>query len=69
MEIVNKAADSFGEPDREVFVRFYFYGERVKDIGSRLSLNAATVKTKLRRCRQKIQYIFAERGYRNEEEN
>jgi RNA polymerase sigma-70 factor (ECF subfamily) len=68
-EIINEAAASFKEPDQEIFVRFYFYGERAKDIGLRLNLNAATVKTKLHRCRKKIQNLFEERGYRYEDEN
>ena len=65
-EIINVAAESFKEPDREIFVRFYFYGERVKEIGTKLSLNTATIKTKLYRCRQKILSLFEERGYQNE---
>ncbi len=68
-EIINEAADSFGEPDREIFIRFYFYGEQIKAIGERLDIKFSTVKTKLYRCRKKIQSLFAERGYRNEDEN
>ncbi len=68
-EIINEAADSFGEPDREIFIRFYFYGERVREIGTKLNVIEATVKTKLRRCRMKIQSLFEERGYCYEDEN
>jgi len=68
-EIINEAVNGFGEPDREIFIRFYFYGERVKGIGENLTLNISTVKTKLHRCRKKIQSLFEERGYHNENEN
>lgn len=68
-EIINAAVEQFGEPDREIFVRFYFFGEPVKAIGWRLSLNPATVKTKLHRCRKRLKSIFEERGYRYEEGN
>lgn len=66
LDIINEAVDSFTEPDREIFIRFYFYGEQAKALGEKLNLNGSTVKTKLRRCRQKIQSLFEKRGYTEE---
>ena len=65
-EIINRAVDAFGEPDREIFVRFYFMGEHINAISQRLALNASTVKTKLHRCRKRLKGIFEERGYQYE---
>lgn len=65
-EIVDGAVDALGEPDREIFVRFYFFGERVRGIAGRLGLNQATVKTKLRRARNKLRERLIERGYDRE---
>ena len=65
-EIINDSVKSFGEPDREIFIRFYYMGERIEAIGNRLSINQATIKTKLHRCRKRLQAVFEERGYRYE---
>lgn len=62
-EIVNSAVETMEEPDREIFLRFYFFGERVGGIASRMELNLSTVKTKLRRTRQKLCKKLEERGY------
>lgn len=68
-EIVNEAVESFGEPEREIFIRYYFFGEKVNAIAQRLNLNPATIKTKLHRGRKRIKSLFEERGYRNGVEN
>lgn len=65
-EIVNGAVGGLGEPDREIFVRFYYFGERIRGIAARLGLNQATVKTKLRRARNKLRDKLIERGYDRE---
>ena len=62
-QIVESAVRSFGEPDKEIFIRFYYWGESVKDISNRLGLNISTTKTKLHRLRQKLRDIMGERGY------
>lgn len=64
--IINSAVEDFGEPDREIFIRFYFLGERIEAIGRRLTLNQATIRTKLHRCRKRLKGIFEERGYQYE---
>lgn len=61
--IVEAAVDCFGEPEREIFIRFYYFGETIQVIAKRLRLNAATAKTKLHRTRGRLREIMAERGY------
>lgn len=51
---VRKAVDSLGEPDREIFLRHYFFAQTVAEIGEHMRLNESTVKTRLRRGRQKL---------------
>ena len=51
---VRKAVNSLGEPDREIFLRHYFFAQTVAEIGERMHLNESTIKTKLRRGRQKL---------------
>jgi len=62
-QIIEQAVDAFGEPEREIFIRFYYFGETIKTISERLQMNTATTKTKLRRLRSKLKDIMQERGY------
>ena len=47
-----------GEPDNEIFVRFYKYGEKLKDISKATGLNISTIKTKLSRGKLKLKKIL-----------
>ena len=67
-EIVGRTVEELGEPEKEIFVRYYYFGERLCAIAGRLGLNQATARTKLRRCRQRLQKVFNERGYGCEED-
>ncbi len=60
--LLNSAVAGFREPDREIFVRHYFYGEPLRSISQNLLINPATVKTKLFRCRKQLKKILKERG-------
>lgn len=62
-EILNTAVASLKEPDREIFTRFYFFNEKIAEIARRLQINPSTVKTKLRRSRERLREAFEERGY------
>lgn len=53
-KLVRKAVDQLGEPDREIFLRHYYYAETVQEISRRMRLNESTVKTKLRRGRMRL---------------
>ena len=55
---VRKAVNSLGEPDREIFLRHYFFGQTVAQIGISMHLNESTIKTKLRRGRQKLKEML-----------
>ena len=55
---VRKAVNSLGEPDREIFLRHYFFGQTVSEIGTGMRLNESTIKTKLRRGRQKLKEML-----------
>ena len=45
------AVDSLEEPERTLFLRYYYEGEKLKTIADELGLNLSTAKTKLRRGR------------------
>lgn len=46
-----QAVDALDEPERTLFLRYYYEGEKLKTIAAELGLNLATAKTKLRRGR------------------
>lgn len=43
-----------GEPDNEIFVRYYKFNEKLKDISRATGLNISTVKSKLSRGKRKL---------------
>ena len=55
---VRQAVNSLGEPDREIFLRHYFFGQTVVQIGVSMHLNESTIKTKLRRGRRKLKELL-----------
>lgn len=52
--LVRKAVNHLPEPDREIFLRHYYYAETVQEIAERMRLNESTIKTKLRRGRMRL---------------
>lgn len=52
--LVRRAVDSLGEPDREIFLRHYYFSQSVCKISQEMNLNESTVKTKLRRGRARL---------------
>lgn len=63
-KLVRKAVDTLGEPDREVFLRHYFYTQSVQEISQTMNMNESTVKTKLRRGRSRLKETLTRWGAR-----
>ncbi len=55
---VQKAVDMLGEPDREIFLRHYYFCQTVQEIGSHMHMNESTIKTKLRRGRIRLKELL-----------
>lgn len=53
-----KAVMRLGEPDNEIFVRYYKFDEKLKNIAKETGLNIYTVKTKLSRGKHKFKRIL-----------
>ena len=51
---VKRAVLKMPQPDREIFLRFYYYYESLETISKEMQLNLSTVKTKLRRGRIRL---------------
>ena len=43
-----------GEPDSEIMLRYYYNGEKIREISKSMDINASTIKTKLKRGREKL---------------
>ncbi len=65
-EILMGIIKNLGEPDSEIFLRYYYYEEKITDIANMVGLNSSTVKSRLSRGRKKIKEYLIERGYGNE---
>ena len=64
--IVNEALDQLDRPQRELFVRHYYYGQTVQEAALAMGLNQSTAKTWLRRGREALKEILEQEGYGHE---
>lgn len=53
-ELLRRMLAELPHPDREIFIRRYYYCERVKDIAKKLGLSPKVVENKLFRGRRKL---------------
>lgn len=60
IELIKK----LGEPDSEIFLRYYYYEEKISKISAVTGLCASTVKTKLSRGRKKLKTILEDKEVR-----
>lgn len=51
---VRAAVMAMEHPDREIFLRFYYYCQSLETIAKEMGMNLSTVKTRLRRGRQRL---------------
>ena len=56
---VSEAVLSMQWPEREIFLRHYYYGQKVAVIAEEMAINPSTVKTHLRRGREKLRAVLA----------
>jgi len=53
-ELVREAVLSMTQPDREIFLRFYYYCQSISVIAEKMEMNQSTVKSRLKRGREKL---------------
>lgn len=61
-DLINELVSTLPEPDREIFIRRYFYMEKLSEIAKHIGINPATVGTKLFRGKKKLEQLLKERG-------
>ncbi len=62
--LVRQAVEELGEPDREIFLRHYYFAQTVPEIGSHMGMKESTIKTRLRRGREKLKSMLERSGVR-----
>lgn len=60
--MVRAAVEALGEPDREIFLRHYWFAQTVAEIGAQMCMNESTIKTKLRRGRARLKETLKKWG-------
>lgn len=65
--LTRQAVEDLPEPDRSIFMRYYFLYQKTEDIAAALELNPAAVRQRLSRGREKLKKHLEERGYRCED--
>lgn len=53
LSLVYDAVENFNSIDKEIFIRYYFYGEKLEAIAKITDLTLSNCKTKLCRTRKK----------------
>ena len=61
-EIVQQAIDGLEEPDRTIFIRRYYYLEKVRTIAEYLQMTEKSVEHRLARGRERLKKQLLERG-------
>ena len=56
---VKRAVLKMGQPEKEIFLRFYYYYQTLEEISEDMKIPLSTVKTKLRRGRIKLKQTLA----------
>ncbi len=58
-----EALNQFGEPDKEILVRYYYYYQTAPKIADIMGLKLEAVKSKIKRAKVKLKAFLTERGY------
>ena len=65
--LVKRAMLNMEYPDREIFLRHYYYFQPLSVIAEEMGMNLSTVKTRLRRGRTKLQDVLRKGGFCDED--
>lgn len=62
-ECLNEGVERLSPKEREIFLRFYLYGEKSSQIAAAMNISEGAVRTKLHRIRAGLKKYMSERGY------
>lgn len=63
--LLKEALKSLPTAHRELFVRYYYYGQTVSEAASEMDINESTAKSWLKRGRERLRDILIEKGAQN----
>lgn len=63
MRCLDKGLKQLPEKEREIFARYYFYGESTPAIAKKTGLSEGSVRSLLSRARNKLKEYLTERGF------
>lgn len=63
MNALYEALKTLSDTEREMFLRFYFYGEKSSEIAVKMGIAESSVRSKLSRTRTKLREYLTKRGF------
>lgn len=63
MSALYEALETLSDAEREMFLRFYFYGEKSSEIAIKTGAAESSVRSRLSRTRAKLREYLTERGF------
>ena len=63
MNSLYEAMETLSKEEREIFLRFYFYGEKSSEIAIKTGAAESSVRSKLSRTRTKLREYLTKRGF------
>lgn len=63
MNTLYEALQTLSDSEREIFLRFYFYGEKSSEIAIKTGIAESSVRSKLSRTRTKLREYLTKRGF------
>ena len=63
IDCLGEGVELLSPKEREMFLRFYLYGERSSQIAKAMNISEGSVRTALHRTRAKLKKYMSERGY------
>ncbi len=62
-KIISETLDNMKEKEKEIFIKFYYKSEKIKEISKELNISEGKVKVILHRLRKSVRKKLKERGY------
>ena len=62
-KIIIDELEKMKKEEKEIFISFYYYSRKIKEISIEFNISESKVKTKLHRIRKKIKKALEKRGY------
>lgn len=63
LEVLDEGLKALSPKRREIFLRFYLYGEQTSQIAKAMKISEGSVRTELHRARAKLKEFMSDRGY------